>query len=144
MESFLLLFGGALHPLWDGIRSRLLGTGVRLREHYHHTATYRLQTRPSRSTYNLHQMDRMIAFGTRMKAIREDRGYSQELLADLAHLHRTYIGGVERGERNVSLVNIWRIADALEVPPSSLFADTRDAASPGGLPAAKRGARRGR
>ena len=77
-----------------------------------------------------------------MKVIREDRGYSQELLADLAHLHRTYIGGVERGERNVSLVNIWRIADALEVPPSSLFADTRDDVSPVGTPTAKRVTRR--
>jgi transcriptional regulator with XRE-family HTH domain len=89
-------------------------------------------------------MNRMIAFGIRMKAIREDRGYSQEQLADLAHLHRTYIGGVERGERNISLVNIWRIADALEVPPSSLFADARDAITPAGIPADKLGSRRGR
>ena len=80
----------------------------------------------------------------RIKEIREDRGYSQELLADLAHLHRTYIGGIERGERNVSLVNIWRIADALEVNPSSLFADTFNAISPTGLPVAKSGVRRRR
>jgi transcriptional regulator with XRE-family HTH domain len=86
----------------------------------------------------------MVAFGIRMKAIRERRGYSQEFLADLAHLHRTYIGGVERGERNVSLVNIWRIADALEVPPSFLFADIRHATSLDDLPATKRGAERGR
>ena len=79
-----------------------------------------------------------------MKAIRENRGYSQELLADLAHLHRTYIGGVERGERNVSLVNIWRIAEALEVPPSSLFRDSRDDISPVGMATAKRGARKER
>ncbi len=78
------------------------------------------------SSYNSYQMDRLLAFGTRMKAIRVDRGYSQELLADLAHLHRTYIGGIERGERNVSLENIWRIADALHVSPSSLFSDERD------------------
>jgi DNA-binding XRE family transcriptional regulator len=100
------------------------------------------ETRPL--PYNLLLMDRVIAFGIRMKAIREDRGYSQESLADLAHLHRTYIGGIERGERNLSLINIWRIADALEVPPSSLFADARDAISPTGLPAAKRGAGRER
>jgi transcriptional regulator with XRE-family HTH domain len=63
----------------------------------------------------------MTAFGIRMKAIREARGYSQERLAELAHLHRTYVGGVERGERNVSLVNIWRLADALDVNPSAFF-----------------------
>lgn len=56
-----------------------------------------------------------------MKAIRESRGYSQERLAELAHLHRTYVGGVERGERNVSLVNIWRLADALDVDPAVFF-----------------------
>jgi transcriptional regulator with XRE-family HTH domain len=89
-------------------------------------------------------MDRLIAFGSRMRAIREDRGYSQELLADLAHLHRTYISGVERGERNVSLVNIWRIADALEITPSTLFADTQNATSPTDLPSVKRGMRRER
>jgi transcriptional regulator with XRE-family HTH domain len=72
-------------------------------------------------------MNRMIAFGKKMKAIRETRGYSQERLAELACLHRTYIGGVERGERNISLLNIWRVADALEVSPSVLFAAPVDA-----------------
>jgi transcriptional regulator with XRE-family HTH domain len=67
-------------------------------------------------------MDRRIAFGKRLKATRQARGYSQERLAEIARLHRTYVGGVERGERNVSLVNIWRIADALEIHPSALFA----------------------
>lgn len=71
-------------------------------------------------------MDRRIAFGKRIRALREDRRYSQEELAEFAHLHRTYIGGVERGERNVSLINIWRIADALGVNPSVLFATTAD------------------
>jgi transcriptional regulator with XRE-family HTH domain len=71
-------------------------------------------------------MDRKAAFGKRLKAIRDDRGYSQERLADLAGLHRTYIGGVERGERNVSLLNIWRIADALGVGPSALLAPVKD------------------
>jgi transcriptional regulator with XRE-family HTH domain len=71
-------------------------------------------------------MDRRIAFGKRIRALREDRGYSQEELAEFARLHRTYIGGVERGERNVSLINIWRIADALGVNPSVLFATTAD------------------
>jgi len=117
--------------------------GVHACEHYHPTATYRLQTREARSSYNFDLMERLIAFGIRVRAIREARGYSQESLADLAHLHRTYVGGVERGERNVSLANIWRIADALEVPPSSLFAKTRDGDSPDVLPPSKRAARRG-
>ena len=51
----------------------------------------------------------------------ERSGYSQESLADAAGLHRTYLGGVERGERNISLVNIWRVANALSVSPSELF-----------------------
>lgn len=62
----------------------------------------------------------------RIRAIREGRGYSQERLAELASLHRTYIGGVERGERNVSLVNIWRIAEALGIAPSALFAPSAE------------------
>lgn len=75
----------------------------------------------------------MIAFGLRVRAIREQRRYSQERLAELAHLHRTYIGGVERGERNVSLLNIWRIADALEVSPTVLFAGPGDAGTQGAV-----------
>jgi len=46
---------------------------------------------------------------------------SQEKLAEKAHLHWTYIGGIERGERNVSLLNILRIARALNVTPSDLL-----------------------
>ncbi len=62
-----------------------------------------------------------MTFGRRLKKLRGNQGYSQERLADIAGLHRTYIGGVERGERNVSLVNIWRIADALGTDPSAFF-----------------------
>jgi transcriptional regulator with XRE-family HTH domain len=46
---------------------------------------------------------------------------SQEELADRAELHRTYVGGIERGERNVSLLNIDRLARALETSPSRLL-----------------------
>lgn len=62
------------------------------------------------------------------KAIRKQRlalGLSQEKLAEKAHLHWTYIGGIERGERNVSLLNIVRIARALNVTPSDVLKEIR-------------------
>jgi transcriptional regulator with XRE-family HTH domain len=60
------------------------------------------------------------------KTIRQRRaalGWSQEELAEHAGLHWTYIGGIERGERNVALLNIVRIAHALKVKPAVLFED---------------------
>lgn len=60
-------------------------------------------------------------FGACVRKYRENRGFSQEKLADLAGLHRTYIGSVERGEKNISLDNILILADALECKPSDLF-----------------------
>jgi transcriptional regulator with XRE-family HTH domain len=62
-------------------------------------------------------------FGKAVRKLREERGLSQEALADLCGLHRTYIGGIERGERNVGLLNVLRIAKALGVEPSVLLAD---------------------
>ncbi len=66
-------------------------------------------------------MDPRLAFGQRVRARREALGYSQEELAEMAHLHRTYIGSVERGERNVSILNICRIAEALGASPAIFF-----------------------
>jgi transcriptional regulator with XRE-family HTH domain len=60
-------------------------------------------------------------FGSRVRAERERLGVSQEELADRAGMHRTYLGGVERGERNIGLLNLLRIARALGVTPGSLF-----------------------
>ena len=60
-------------------------------------------------------------FGKAIRALREERGYSQEELAELAGLHRNYVGGVERGERNVALENIVKIAAALSVRTRDLF-----------------------
>jgi transcriptional regulator with XRE-family HTH domain len=62
-------------------------------------------------------------FGNTLRKLRDERGYSQEELAERADLHRNYVGGVERGERNVGLENIVKLANALSVPPSDLFAD---------------------
>jgi len=53
--------------------------------------------------------------GDNVKSIRLKKGLSQDNLAEKAGLHRTYIGGIERGERNVSILNIERIAKALNV-----------------------------
>ena len=62
-------------------------------------------------------------FGTRLRQLRDERGYSQEELAERADMHRNYVGGVERGERNVALENIVKLAKALAVKPADLFAD---------------------
>ena len=61
------------------------------------------------------------SFGERVRELRKVKGLSQEALALACDLDRTYIGGIERGERNVSLINIQRIADALGVPVRELF-----------------------
>jgi transcriptional regulator with XRE-family HTH domain len=55
-----------------------------------------------------------------MRLLRAGKGISQEQLADLAGLHRTYIGSIERGERNVSIDNIEKLANALGVTVSDL------------------------
>ena len=60
-------------------------------------------------------------FGKRLREIRHDKGLSQEALAHACELDRTYIGGIERGERNISLINIVRIARALEIDPLKLM-----------------------
>jgi transcriptional regulator with XRE-family HTH domain len=61
-------------------------------------------------------------FGRRVRELRERRGWSQEQLAAQCGLHRTYVGGIERGERNPALLNIGRIAEALGVEVRDLFA----------------------
>ena len=60
-------------------------------------------------------------FGETLRAYRSEAGLSQEKLAAKAGLDRTYVGGAERGERNVALVNIARLADALGIRPAQLL-----------------------
>ena len=63
-------------------------------------------------------------FGKRVKEIRKERGFSSQMdFANKSGLDRTYVGGIERGERNVSLINIEKIAKTLEVSISELFKD---------------------
>jgi transcriptional regulator with XRE-family HTH domain len=63
----------------------------------------------------------MVQFGQKLRLVRQEKGVSQEKLAELAGLHRTYVSSVERGERNISLVNIEKLAKALSVPLAELM-----------------------
>ena len=65
--------------------------------------------------------DLLTAFGRRIRELRTQRGLSQEQLAELTGFHRTYIGMVERGERNISLSNVGVFAKAFELPIDKLF-----------------------
>jgi transcriptional regulator with XRE-family HTH domain len=64
--------------------------------------------------------DRHLAYGRALRQLRSERRLSQEALAHLADLDRTYVSGIERGERNPSLTNILRLTDALDVRVSDL------------------------
>ena len=59
--------------------------------------------------------------GMNIRTLRRKKGISQEELALRSSLHRTYVGAVERGERNISALNIEKIAEALDVCPSKLL-----------------------
>ncbi len=65
--------------------------------------------------------DPRAIFGKHVRELRIERGLSQEGLAELADLHRNYVGGVERGERNIALLNIVALAHALRVKPAKLI-----------------------
>jgi len=82
-----------------------------------------LQVRPSKRT----SRDLNVAAGRNLRRLRNELGVSQDEFADLAGLHRTYIGAVERGERNITLDTLQRIAAALKVEPIELIEEANDA-----------------
>lgn len=63
----------------------------------------------------------LARFGKTLRELRTERGLSQDELAARAGLDRNYIGMIERGERNPAIVNVVKIAEALDVPPAELF-----------------------
>lgn len=62
-----------------------------------------------------------MLFGKRLVELRKNKGWSQEALALESGIARSYLGGVERGQRNIALINICKLADALEVSPPTLL-----------------------
>jgi len=64
-----------------------------------------------------------LTLARNLRRLRAERGISQETLADLAGLHRTYVGSIERSERNVSVDNIAKLAAAFGIAPSKLLED---------------------
>jgi transcriptional regulator with XRE-family HTH domain len=64
--------------------------------------------------------------GANIRRLRLKRGWSQEHLAEISGLHRTYVSGVERGVRNPTLSIIVQIADALKLPPAALLSESTD------------------
>lgn len=73
-----------------------------------------------------YRMDDLQKFGSTVKKLRQTLNLSQEQLAAECDLDRTYISGIERGQRNVGLRNIYKIAQALNVHPSMLFIENKD------------------
>lgn len=63
----------------------------------------------------------LLNLGKAIRSIRLDKGISQEALADISGIDRSYMGGIERGEHNLALINMKRIANALEITISALM-----------------------
>jgi len=71
----------------------------------------------------------MVLLGARLRAMRLERSLTQEALADAAGLHWTYIGQIERGERNLTAKNVLRLERGLAISPGSWFATTFEGVS---------------
>jgi transcriptional regulator with XRE-family HTH domain len=67
----------------------------------------------------------LIEFGNRVRQLRNDKDWSQEELSFKSGFHRTYIGMIERAERNISLKNIARIAKTFDIKIEDLFIDKK-------------------
>ena len=67
------------------------------------------------------EADIKVRFGLRLRELRDSRRMTQEELAFRARLHRTYVSSAERGQRNVALVNIQKLAKALDIEIGDLF-----------------------
>jgi transcriptional regulator with XRE-family HTH domain len=63
----------------------------------------------------------LLTFGAAVRRYRKDKGFSQEAFADECGIDRSYMGGVERGERNIALVNVEKIINTLQMQPSEFF-----------------------
>jgi DNA-binding XRE family transcriptional regulator len=87
----------------------------------HGRYTFSLQTVSLAAMKKRAKADIRERFGYAVKVRREDLGLTQEDLAEKARIHRTYLSDVERGTRNLSLINIERLAGALSMPISELF-----------------------
>jgi len=72
-------------------------------------------------SFSMSRKEELLEFGKRLRELRHKKGYSQEKLAEIASLHRNYIGMIERGERNITLLNIKKIARALNIETKELF-----------------------
>lgn len=65
--------------------------------------------------------ERMIAFGKRVREMRKSKGISQESLAEMAGIDRSYMGNIERGEKNITLKKAYEICDALDIEIQNLI-----------------------
>lgn len=74
--------------------------------------------------------EKLVAFGQRVREIRKSKGLSQEGMAALAGVDRSYMGHIERGEKNITLTKIYQISDALGIEVADLFPRTEYAICP--------------
>jgi len=70
---------------------------------------------------NINETDPRKLLGSRLAKLRKERGWSQEQLALESGIARSYLGGIERGQRNIALLNICKLADMLGIEPSELM-----------------------
>ena len=88
-------------------------------------ASWSLPSLASRAPMNLTDKNFLRDLGDRLREYRLARNWTQAELAERCHLHRTFIGSVERGERNISVLNLWLIAKVLRVSLADLMQGIR-------------------